>query len=183
MSSSVLSVLAPLAGFAVHSVAMTALDRLTDRASAVAARDGLLRVVRYPIGWRLALGLAGGAWAGIALIEPSLSVLARVLMSAVAWALVVEVMVARYRIRPDGIERRTAWRLPGFVLWSEIRAVRMSPFGYVQLRDGRGVALRIHEGFDGAGTLAAAVLDRAPSPAVEADPQARYWLEQHAVRK
>lgn len=174
--------LVALLGFAVHVLGMALYERLTSRVSAVAAHDGRLRVVRYPLGWRLAMGLGGGAWAVIALVEPSLSPLGRMVISAVAWALVVEVLVTRYRIRGDGVERRTPWRPPAFVRWSEIRSARMGPFGLVCLRSERGVALRVHEGLDGAGTLAAAVLDRAPPSALEADPLARYWLEQRAVR-
>lgn len=156
-----------------------------NRAAKRRDHGGVPHELLYPTAARIA-----GAAGGLVLILAALLVRgrgnaweaeARVVLALLGAAGAIEVLLTRFRVFPDGVERRTAWRRPAFFRWSDVATLDLRlDLGWLALRTRDGAQVRIAKRFDGLRTFAALALIHLPREALGGDPVVRAWLEYRA---
>lgn len=141
--------------------------------------------LRYPTAWRVP-----GVVVGLVLVFAALLVRgrgngweaeARVVLGLLGAGAIIEVCLTRFRVYPDGVERRTAWRKPAFFAWRDVATVDLRlDLGWLALRTREGAQVRIAKRLDGLSTFAALALIHLPREALTGDPIVRAWLEYRA---
>jgi hypothetical protein len=141
--------------------------------------------LRYPREWRIPGAVIGAVLLFAALLvtghEHPFEGAARVVLALFGAGAIADVLLSRVRVLPDGVERRTAWRRPTFLRWSEVAAVDLRlDLGWIGLRTRSGAQLRIGKRLVGMKAFAAYALIHLPREALANDPVARGWLEERA---
>jgi hypothetical protein len=141
--------------------------------------------LRYPAEWRIPGAVSGAILLCAALLvtghEHPFEGAARIVIALFGAGAIADVLLSRVRILPDGVERRTAWRRPTFLRWSDVAAVDLRlDLGWIGLRTRSGAQLRIGKRLEGMKTFAAYALIHLPREALANDPVARGWLEERA---